>query len=114
MLSDAFRERLDSNQLQIVEYLHDCFLNFPEITSKIRYRIPFYDYKSWICYINPLKKGGVELCFIKGQELSAYPEYLHSKGRKMIAGIEIKTIEKAAEERVMECFTEALFLDEHK
>ena len=108
---DDFIEKLNDGQLAIFNYLHDQFLAFPEISYKIRYKIIFYDYKSWLCYINPLKQGGVELCFIKGQVLQIHRDLLKAKNRKMIAGITIDDLKTAPLEKIMDCFAEALMLD---
>ncbi|MBC7891739.1 MAG: DUF1801 domain-containing protein [Sphingobacteriaceae bacterium] len=38
----------------------------PGMREKIRYNIPFFDCPTWFCYLNPLKKGGVEVGFLRG------------------------------------------------
>lgn len=112
MSLDLFAERLDENQNLIFEFLHEEFLSFPEINCKIRFNIPFYDYKSWICYLNPRKNSCMELCFIKGKELSYYKTLLESRDRKMIAGVVIENLEVAPLEEIINCFSEAIILDE--
>lgn len=112
MTLGLFTEKLEENQRKIFLFLHESFLGFPEVSCKIRYKIPFYDYHSWVCYINPLKNGAVELCFIKGNKMVLHKHLLQSKGRKMIAGIEIANLNTAPIEEIMECFSEALILDE--
>ena len=86
-------------------------MDFPGITSKIRYRIPFYYSKSWICYINPIKKQGVELVFLRGNELSNFQGILDAKGRKQVAGLELFDHTKVPFKELSEVLTEALILD---
>jgi hypothetical protein len=108
----AFHQRLDDNQSQIFEQLHTQFMAFPEVSCKLRYKIPFYYYISWVCYINPVKNSGIELCFLKGKQLSQNGSLLDDRGRKMVAGVYIHTIEKLNDERIIDCFSEDLILDE--
>ncbi len=57
---------------------------------KERYRLPFYYGRSWICYLNPLKTGGFELAFTRGNELRDFSGLLNFRGRKQIAGMVIR------------------------
>lgn len=102
----------EGQQRKILEQLHDLFTSFPEITSKIRYRIPFYYHKSWICYLNPTKDGGIELAFTRGNELSNEQGLLESKGRKQVCGITFYQSKDIDEDLLAEIFQEALILDE--
>jgi len=112
MSEDWFVERLDPGQMACFDILDQAFMSFPGISKKIRYKIPFYDFKSWLCYINPLKKGGLELCFVHGQKLSGFPSILEARNRIMIAGITIMTPQEAGSDLVLDCFSEAIILDE--
>lgn len=100
------------NQKEILLFFHDWFTSELKLTSKIRYKIPFYDHKSWICYLNPIKGGKVELAFIRGNELSNKQGLLQAKERKQIAGIEFKTLEEIPFEAIQEIMKEAMALDE--
>lgn len=91
--------------------LHELLSSFPEITCKIRYKIPFYYRKSWICYLNPLKNKGVELVFIHGGRLSNVQGLLDTKGRKMVAGITFTSVEDIHSEAVVEIILEAVLLE---
>ncbi len=51
----------EGNQQEIMLHLHELLTSYPEVSGKIRYKIPFYYRKSWICYLNPTKYGSVEL-----------------------------------------------------
>nr|WP_262914208.1 DUF1801 domain-containing protein [Portibacter lacus] len=92
--------------------MHDLFLSYPNVGIKIRFGIPFYDYKTWICYLNPLKKeAGAELVFLKGKILQETFPFLKSKGRKMVAGIKLTTINDADLEQIITVFEEAISLE---
>jgi hypothetical protein len=93
-------------------HLHNLMMSFPEVTSKISYQIPFYYRKSWICYLNPVKGGGVELGFTRGQELSNEQGILEAKGRKQVAGIIFYSLKDIPERALLEVINEAIILDE--
>ena len=92
--------------------LDQLLMDFPGVTSKLRYKIPFYDKKSWICYLNPIKKSGVELAFVRGNELSNQQGILDFKGRKQVAGIEIFDSKHLPLDELREIINEALILDQ--
>jgi len=50
----------NSNQQAIFQFLHDILITYPMIETKIRYKVPFYFCKSWVCYINPIKLACVK------------------------------------------------------
>lgn len=105
-------EARDGEQQRILLVLHELITSLPQVTDKIRYKIPFYDRKSWVCYLNPLKEGGVELCFLHGNELSNEQGLLDFKGRKQVAGISYFAVSDIREEPLLEILQEALLLDE--
>ncbi len=88
-----FNEFIGDQSAEVAEiciFLDDLFLSYPGVQSKIRYNIPFYDYATWICYINPLRgKGAVELVFLNGKKLQQVFPFLEDKERKRVAGITI-------------------------
>ena len=96
----------------IMQYFHDLLTSFPEVATKIRYKVPFYYLKSWFLYLNPQKKGGVEVCFIHGQRLSNEHGLLDKKDRKQIAGITFKKISEIPEKIIFEIIQEAFLIDE--
>ena len=102
----------EGEQQAIMLHLHELLTAHPEVSGKIRYSIPFYDRKSWICYLNPLKAGGVELAFTRANELSNAQGALDFKGRKQVAGITYASVKDIKEEVLHEIFQEALLLDE--
>ena len=100
------------NQAKILQFLHDQLMAFPEMEAKLRYKIPFFYRKSWICYLNPIKKDGVELVFIRGNELSNEQGILEEKGRKQVRGIELYSVSDIPLNQLLEVVQEALILDE--
>ena len=99
-------------QQEIMLVLHDMLMSNVGITNKIRYKVPFYYYKSWICYINPHKKGHVEFCFLRGNELSNAQGILDSKGRKQVCSLTFHSVDDIPERLVHEIIPEAILLDE--
>jgi len=109
---EDFAIQQTEKQSEILHYLHDQFMAFPDVAFKIRYKIPFYFRKSWICYLNPIKKEGIELVFLRGNELSNEQGLLDAKGRKQVMGITFSECSAIPIETVLEVFQEALMLDE--
>jgi len=77
-----FIDRYSGDQQAVLQYLHNLLISFPDIEPKLKYKIPFYYRKSWICYLNPIKKKGIELCFTRGNELSNTQGLLAARDRK--------------------------------
>ncbi|MEQ9036385.1 MAG: DUF1801 domain-containing protein [Gracilimonas sp.] len=93
-------------------YFHNLLTSFPTVSSAIKYRIPFYDQKTWVCYLNPLKNGKVSLCFLRGYELSNEQGLLESKGRKQVLSVDFGSVDEIPKDTIREIINEALFLDE--
>ncbi|MEM9545644.1 MAG: DUF1801 domain-containing protein [Bacteroidota bacterium] len=96
----------------IMLYFHNLFVNELNLMAKIRFKIPFYYGKSWICYLNPNKSKEVELAFIRGNELSNAHGILETRERKQITSIEIRSVKEAPSSALLETIHEALLLDE--
>lgn len=104
---------IEDNALRsLVEYLDKMLMMNPGVVSKIRYRVPFYYRHSWFCYINPLKEGGIELAFTRGNELSNMEGILEAHDRKQVQGIRLKPGEDFPEDIIHMVIQEALLLDE--
>jgi hypothetical protein len=99
-------------QQRILQYLHELLMAEPEVSCRIRYKIPFYDRKSWICYLNTTKDKGVELAFTRGNELSNVQGLLDFKGRKQVAGITFYQLKDIQEDLLFELLQEAFLLDD--
>jgi hypothetical protein len=102
----------ESPQQEIMFRLHEMLLEYPGMHTRIRYRIPFYDRNSWICYLSPKKAGRVELAFIYGNRLSNEQGLLEAHGRKQVAGISFSSVREIEEQKVREVILEAILLDE--
>lgn len=98
-------------QREIIIYFHELLINWG-LQDKIRFKIPFYYGKSWICYLNPLKDDKVELAFLRGNELSNEQGLLESKGRKQVSGITFTDIKTMPIDTILEILQEAIILDE--
>ncbi len=109
---ELFIQSLPDRQREITIFLDHLLMENPEITSRIRYKIPFYYRKSWICYLNPINEQGVELAFTRGNELSNQQGILVSKGRKQVYGLDVFDVRKIPLQSLQEVIQEALILDE--
>lgn len=107
-----FIENHEGNQREVLMYFHKLLTAFPTVTSSIKYRIPFYDQTTWVCYLNPLKNGKVSLCFLRGYELSNEQGLLESKGRKQVLSVDFGHVDEIPKDTIREIINEALFLDE--
>jgi len=105
-------EEKDGNQKAIMQQLHQTIIRFPEVTAKIRYKIPFYYRKSWICYLNPVKDDKVELAFTRGNELSNEQGLLQANGRKQVRGVIFDDTNEIPWDSLNEILQEAFLLDE--
>ncbi|MCB0557499.1 MAG: DUF1801 domain-containing protein [Lewinellaceae bacterium] len=109
---EAYLSDLDSPQQEMIDYLHQLITSYPEVTAKIRYKIPFYYRRSWICYLNPTKDKGVELAFTRGNELSNEQGLLDARGRKQVSGVVFYQLKDIPEAVLYEVLQEAFLLDE--
>ncbi|MBO6585016.1 MAG: DUF1801 domain-containing protein [Gracilimonas sp.] len=110
--AEDFILRHEGNQKEVMLYFHNLLTSFPTVSSAIKYRIPFYDQNTWVCYLNPLKNGKVSLCFLRGYELSNEQGLLESKGRKQVLSVDFGTVDEIPKDTIREIINEALFLDE--
>ena len=95
----------------VLDCLYALIMAQPGMSAKIRYNIPFFYCRSWVCYTNP-REGGIELAFLRGLELSNEQGLLQARGRKMVAGVIYHRPEDIREEPLLEVLAEALLLDE--
>lgn len=109
---DDFILGLEGEQQKIFQRLHQLLSYDLDLECKIRYRIPFYFSKSWICYLNPKKNDGAELVFLRGNELSNAQGILDAKDRKQVSGIEYFSEQEIDMNLLLEVIQEALMLDE--
>ena len=106
-----FLDRLDENQHRVANYL-DQILADLNLDRRMRYDLPFYYQRSWICYLNHLNNGKIELAFTRGTELSNESGALQSKGRKQVYSIEFGKVSEIDDSILSEIVHEAIILDE--
>ncbi|XWN36479.1 MAG: DUF1801 domain-containing protein [Balneola sp.] len=102
----------EGNRQEVLLYFHNLLTNFPTVTSKIRFKIPFYYQNTWVCYLNPVKPDKIAICFLRGYEMSNEHGILESKGRKHVVSAEFSTVNEIPKKIITEIINEALFLDE--
>ena len=103
---------LEGRQRELMLYLHGHLVNALNLEDKLRYNIPFYFRKSWICYLNPIKKEGIEIAFLRGKELSNEQGILDSKGRKQVSGIVFTKPSEIPLRALTKILQEAILLDD--
>jgi len=108
---DFIYEQPEPNQ-SILLHLHELIISEAEITGKIRYKVPFYYCHSWFCYLNPVKPQGIELNFIRANEMSNANGLLDFRGRAQVAGVIYRDLADIKLEPLLETLQEALLLDE--
>lgn len=108
---ESYIYNMDTVEQEIASYLHDVFTQKYGMTCKLRYHIPFYDINKWVCYINPQKKTGVELCFLHGRWMSDECGLLEARGRTQIKGVIYHNLSEINEEPLMSTIDEAIILD---
>jgi len=106
--------QFEGSQREVMLYLHNLLTNDLNLTEKIRFKIPFYYGRSWICYLNPIKNGKIEFAFVRGNELSNIQGILDNKGRKQVFGIEFEKVSDIPVREINEIIQEAILLDETK
>ena len=103
---------LEGTQREIMLYFHKLLSVELNLTDRIRFKVPFYYRKSWICYLNPTKNNTVEFAFVRGNELSNSNGLLESKGRKQVLSIEVTNLSKLPFSELSEIIQEAIILDD--
>ena len=103
---------LDGQQKAIVSYLHHHLTQHHDLMAKINWNIPTFYRKSWICYLNPIKNEGIEMAFFKGHALSNEQGVLASKGRKLVAGVDLFSIDAIDLPAINQIVQEAILLDD--
>ena len=109
---ESFIYTCEGQQRTLMLYLHNLLFSGFNLVAKMRYGIPFYYRKSWICYLNPTKKGIVELAFTRGNELSNEQGLLSDKGRKQVFSVAFDNVAAVPNEVINEIIQEAILLDE--
>lgn len=105
--------KLPSPEREIADYLHQLFIGL-DLKPKLGFGLPFYYGKKWICYIHPLKTGGVELCFMRAHQFEDPTGLLQIKQRKQIKGITIMTLDEIDERALLKILDAAMVLDNER
>jgi len=100
----------DETLSELLQFIHHLLIEEFGLEPKLRYRIPFYFSHTWICYLNPLKSGGLEFAFLRGKELSNDHGLLNAQNRKMVAGIHIDNLESIPLEAIYFSLSESIAL----
>jgi hypothetical protein len=111
---ERYSESMTEAEAAVLRTLHEMIADLPGITAKERYKIPFYYGKSWICYLNKHKKGGIELAFTRAIEMEEVHSLLDFNGRKQIGGIRVASVEDLDEDIVLTLLYTAIELDQEK
>ena len=93
-------------------YFHHVLTMDLNLEEKIRFGIPFYFGRSWVCYLNPQKNQKVELAFVRGNELSNIQGLPDNKGRKQVYSIEFEKVSDLPESGNHEIIQKAILLDD--
>jgi hypothetical protein len=113
---DDFIDHQLPHMQQLMQRLRILILNtHPKIREHLEINTPMYKVKQDVCYfgkIHPVK--GLEVCFLRGFQLSNEQGLIESKGRKYIHGITLTNLTdlKSKEAAFLEILNEALILDE--
>lgn len=109
---EEFIESFDGNQREVMQIIHNMMIEIPGIDPKIRFKVPFYYRKTWVCYMNPIKTTAVELCFVRAKELDYSKKYLTFGKRVQVGGIMMTEPDKIDLPLISLIVEEALELDE--
>ncbi|RFS14096.1 DUF1801 domain-containing protein [Emticicia sp. C21] len=113
---DDFIDHQIPHLQHLMQRLRILILNaHPRIREHLEINTPMFKVKQDVCYfgkVHPTK--GLELCFLRGFQLSNEQGLLDAKGRRYIHGITLTDINdlKNKETAFLEVLNEALILDE--
>jgi len=109
-----FYSTIIEEQVEICEAIMNVVAPY-DLVMASKYEIPFYTAKSWICYLNPVKKNGIEWAFTRANELPQEVQLLLDfKKRKQVGGITLYKVDQALLERGEVVLQEAIILDENE
>ena len=111
---ENYIHQFEGQQHKVLLYLHLLLTNEFNLTEKIKFKIPFYYSRTWICFLNATTNNKVELAFTKGNELSNEQGILESKGRKQVYGLEFEKVADIPVPLIHEILHKAILLDQKK
>jgi hypothetical protein len=109
-----FWEKLTDNQQQLMMHLNELLENEFQLSRKMRFKLPFYFKNSWICYLNPLKNGALELAFTRANELPKDLDMLDFKDRKQVGSFTFFELSDELMMQIRIIMSEATLLDQEK
>ena len=76
----------------------------PEVELLYKYKIPFYYYKKRpFCFLNASHKNNfVDICFVRGNQISIHQDLLVIENRKKMASLRYKSLEQIDDEVLIE------------
>jgi hypothetical protein len=102
---------LTENQKSIVDYIYNELVVYSGVECKIKFKLPFFYKNTWVAYLNPIKKDGIEFCIVRAKEIPSIGEFVNYKNRTMIAGISYYSIKEIDFNILHFVFQEAYQLD---
>lgn len=97
-----------------MEQVRQILLTFPEITEKIRYTVPFYDYCGMLIYLAPYKKTRLVVGFCNGVNMSDKSGVLmNDAGQTQIRHYELFEHKKLNEKIIVHLVKEALRVNQY-
>lgn len=99
-------------QSELMKYLHHFLSSYPELNVKVMFSTPFYTRNKWMIYLNKLKDGKLEVCFVQAVQFKNHLELLDFKKRKQVGGITYSRVEDIDEEVLDLLVSEAISTDE--
>lgn len=110
---EEFINKYTGVQREILNFMHHWLVTEFKLTPKIKFKLPFYYGKSWICFLSPTKIETVDFSFIRGDELLNPSGILEHRGRKMVSSFEIVNLENIPFESLNQIIFEAIELDKY-
>ncbi len=102
----------EGEQRNLLLFFHELWTEEYGLSAKVTFGNPCYYGRSWICYINPLKDGKVEVAFLRGNELSNEQGLLADNGRKQVRSVTFAERNEIPMDLLDELISEAIVLDE--
>ena len=103
--------------IEVCHFLREEIMQHPHIKIQKKFNLPFFYGKTWVCYVNGIKKRkkitGIELCFVRGRELPS-KELLDFKDRVMIGGLTFQKVADIDMGVLKLLLEEAMILDHEK
>lgn len=112
--AENFFYNYQGKQQLLMLKLHHLLTEECNLVAKMRYQLPFYYGKTWICYLQPKKDETVELAFVRGNELFNQNGLLNHFGRKQVSSVLLTPTTQIPWSEVEQTIHEAILLDRVK